>query len=103
MTLEGFNTNEDFAVMGYSSDLMPHVGEVPHCPNMYICAGFSGHGMPQIFGASKGVAQMVLRGTTFEETGLPAMFKPTQSRLLSPSNAMEDSLKAAWEKPRARL
>lgn len=90
-------------VMGYSSDLMPHVGQLPQCPGMYICAGFSGHGMPQIFSASKGVAQMVLRGTTFEDTALPPMFKATQARLESTSNAMEDGLKAAWERPRAKL
>ena len=89
--------------MGYSSDLMPHIGELPQCLGMYMCAGFSGHGMPQIFGASKGVAQMVLRGSKFEETGLPQMFKTTQTRLDATTNAMEEALKAAWEKPRAKL
>lgn len=89
--------------MGYSSDLMPYVGKLPQCLGMYMCAGFSGHGMPQIFSASKGVAQMVLRGSNFEETGLPPMFEITQARLESTSNAMEEALKAAWEKPRARL
>lgn len=89
--------------MGYSSDLMPHIGELPQSPGMYMCAGFSGHGMSQIFSATKGVAQMVLRGTKFEDTGLPPMFKTTQARLESTSNAMEESLKSVWERPRARL
>jgi glycine/D-amino acid oxidase-like deaminating enzyme len=89
--------------MGYSSDLVPHVGEVPGVPGQYICAGFSGHGMPQIFGASKAVAGMIMDGVSFEQTGLPPMFKATQERLDSPSNLMEESLKAAWERPRGKL
>ena len=89
--------------MGYSSDLMPHIGELPQCPGMYMCAGFSGHGMPQIFSSSKGEGQMVLHGSKFEDTGLPPRFKTTQSRLESMSNVMEEGLKAAWEKPSARL
>ena len=89
--------------MGYSSDYVPHVGEVPGAPGQYICAGFSGHGMPQIFGASKGLAQMVVDDVSFEKTGLPAVFKETQARLDSKVNHMEESLKAVWEKPRANL
>jgi glycine/D-amino acid oxidase-like deaminating enzyme len=82
---------------------MPHIGELPQCPSMYMCAGFSGHGMSQIFSASKGVAQMVLHGAKFEDTRLPPMFKTTQSRLESMSNVMEEGLKSAWERPRAKL
>ena len=89
--------------MGYSSDLVPHIGEVPGAPGQYICAGFSGHGMPQIFGASKGVARMVIEGISFEQTGLPALFKDTQVRLDSTVNRMEDSLKVVWERPRGKL
>lgn len=90
-------------VMGYSSDLVPHVGEVPGSPGQFICAGFSGHGMPQIFGAGKGVARMVLEGIPFAQTGLPVVFQETQSRLDSTVNLMEDSLKVVWETPRAKL
>lgn len=90
-------------VMGYSSDLLPHIGEIPRSPNQFICAGFSGHGMPQILSASKGLAQMVAEGIPFEETGLPSLFKATQARLDSPENAMEKTLKAAWEKPSSKL
>jgi glycine/D-amino acid oxidase-like deaminating enzyme len=31
-------------VLGYSSDLMPFVGEHPDKPNLFVCAGFTGHG-----------------------------------------------------------
>jgi glycine/D-amino acid oxidase-like deaminating enzyme len=89
--------------MGYSSDMMPHVGEVPGSPGQYVCAGFSGHGMAQIFGASRGLAKMILEGLSFEQTGLPLLFKTTQARLESGENLMENSLKAIWEQPKARL
>lgn len=89
--------------MGYSSDLVPHIGEVPGAPGQYICAGFSGHGMAQIFSTSKGVARMVLEGVPFEQTGMPALFKETQARLDSIINHMEEKVKVAWERPRAKL
>ena len=46
--------------MGYSADWMPHVGPVPNKPNQYIIAGFTGHGMPQVFHAARHVAELVL-------------------------------------------
>jgi hypothetical protein len=89
--------------MGYSSDLVPHIGEVPGAPGQYICAGFSGHGMPQILGAAKGVARMVIEGVPYERTGLPSIFQETRARLDSPVNLMEESLRMVWEQPRAKL
>lgn len=59
--------------------------------------------MPQILGASKGVARMVLEGVSFEQTGLPALFKETQARLDSTVNLMEEKLKVNWERPWAKL
>ena len=89
--------------MGYSSDLVPHVGEVPGASGQYICAGFSGHGMPLILSASKGVARMVIEGISFEQTGLPALFEETQARLDSTINYMEEKVKIAWERPSTKL
>ena len=89
--------------MGYSSNLVPHIGKVPGVHDQYICAGFSGHGMPQIFGASKAVARMVMEDVPFEQIGLPALFKETQARLDSTVNLMEESLKVVWERPNAKL
>lgn len=94
------NTN---LVMGYSSDLVPHLGEVPGAPGQYICAGFSGHGMPQILLGSQAVAKMVVEDVPYEKTGLPKLFKTTQERLDSKTNHMEEKLKNVWEDPKARL
>lgn len=67
--------------MGYSSDGLPHIGQVPEQDGQYILAGFTGHGMPQIFLAAEGLAKMVCTGARFEETGLPRIFKTSQGRL----------------------
>lgn len=67
--------------MGYSSDYLPHVGHVPGKPGQLIIAGFSGHGMPQIFLAAKGIARMIREGIPFEETGVPRLYRTSQERL----------------------
>ncbi|KAF7531068.1 hypothetical protein G7054_g9244 [Neopestalotiopsis clavispora] len=68
-------------IMGYSSDWMPHVGDVPGKPGQMIMAGFSGFGMPLILLTAKGVVQMLREGKKFEDTGVPTLFKATQQRL----------------------
>ncbi|OAA66942.1 FAD dependent oxidoreductase [Niveomyces insectorum RCEF 264] len=73
-------------IMGYSSDSLPYMGEVPDKPGQFIVAGFSGHGMPLILLSAKGIAQMVKDGTPFEKTGVPALFKATKERLASTKN-----------------
>ncbi|KUI72488.1 Gamma-glutamylputrescine oxidoreductase [Cytospora mali] len=73
-------------IMGWSSDFMPFVGEVPGKNGQFITAGFSGHGMPLIYLATKALSEMVKGEKTFEETDLPAVFKPTQERLDSKKN-----------------
>lgn len=73
-------------IMGWSADFMPFIGEVPGKPGQYIIAGFSGHGMPLVYLASKGLAEMMRGEKTFEETGMPSVFKPTQERLDSEKN-----------------
>ena len=72
--------------MGYTSDLQPHVGLIPNKPNQYILAGFNGHGMPIIFLAAKGIAGMIRDDKTFEQTGLPRVYKTTEERLHSDKN-----------------
>jgi glycine/D-amino acid oxidase-like deaminating enzyme len=32
-------------IMGFSPDELPLVGEVPGMPNVYVCGGYTGHGM----------------------------------------------------------
>ncbi|KAL4966761.1 phosphoenolpyruvate phosphomutase-domain-containing protein [Aspergillus stella-maris] len=68
-------------IMGYAYDTAPHVGEVPGYPGRFISAGYDGHGMPVIFLATKGLADMVLNGKSYEETGIPRVFKSTKERL----------------------
>ena len=72
--------------MGYSSDFMPYIGEIPEKPNQMVLAGFSGHGMPQILLCAKAISEMVRNGTTFEETEVPSLFKVTKERLASEKN-----------------
>lgn len=80
-------------VMGYSSDGMPHVGEVPGKPGQLICAGFSGHGMPQIFLSAKAVACMALGGRKVEDVDLPRLYRTSQARL----DSERDVTLEAWE------
>lgn len=85
--------------MGYSSDFLPHLGEVPGSPGQFIIAAFSGHGMPQILLSSKGVAAMVRDGVSFEQTGLPAVFKTTEERVKTDRNPLVDQLQSLWNEP----
>lgn len=73
-------------IMGYTSDLQPHVGPVPKRPNQYILAGFNGHGMPIVFLAAKGIAEMIRDDKTFEQTGLPRVYRTTEERLHNDKN-----------------
>ncbi|KAL4747098.1 hypothetical protein BDW72DRAFT_209854 [Aspergillus terricola var. indicus] len=76
-------------IMGYAYDSSPHVGEVPGQPGRYICAGYDGHGMPVIFLATKGLADMILKGRIFEDTSLPRVFKSTIQRLQKAASGPE--------------
>lgn len=82
--------------MGYSSDFLPHLGEVPDKPGQYIIAGFSGHGMPEILLSGKGVAAMVRNGISFEESGLPQIFKTSTERITNAKSPLEESLQPLW-------
>lgn len=72
--------------MGFSSDFMPYIGDVPGKPGQMILAGFSGHGMPLILLSAKGVVQMLLHGKSYEETGVPEVFRATENRIASRRN-----------------
>lgn len=65
---------------------MPYVGEIPGKPNQMILAGFSGHGMPLILLSAKAIVQMIRKGSKFEETGIPEIFRATEERLKSTKN-----------------
>ncbi|KKA30621.1 hypothetical protein TD95_000857 [Thielaviopsis punctulata] len=72
-------------IMGYSADHSPHIGHVPGRPGVFVMAGFTGHGMPQIFLAAKGISDMLF-GASFAQTGMPQVFEATASRLASEDN-----------------
>lgn len=86
-TFRGWEDSEAYVnkiwtgVMGYSWDSLPHLGEVPGKPGQYVLAGFNGHGMPVIWLAAKGVAEMVATGKSYEEVGLPRVGKTTEERI----------------------
>jgi glycine/D-amino acid oxidase-like deaminating enzyme len=69
-----------FQVMGYSDDGFPYVGPLPDKSGQYICAGFSGHGMPQIFLSTKAVAEMVVCERKLAEVDLPVPYHITPQR-----------------------
>ncbi|WVR07884.1 hypothetical protein IAU60_004927 [Kwoniella sp. DSM 27419] len=63
----GWNGNEHgnvdrvwTGILGYSSDLLPYVGEVPGRPGVMMCAGFTGHGMPRIPGCTSAIARLAV-------------------------------------------
>ncbi|KAH9904935.1 FAD dependent oxidoreductase [Xylariomycetidae sp. FL2044] len=75
-------------IMGYSADSLPHIGQVPGAEGSYILAGFHGHGMPIIFSAARGLADMVVKGVEYEQAGIPVLYKTTAERLESQENSI---------------
>jgi hypothetical protein len=92
---QGFHkvtNSKHFLGMGFSSDFMPYVGEVPNNPGQFIPAGYSGHGMLLIGLVSKGIAAMLRGEKAFEQTGVPKLLKPTVDRLESTKTDVLDNL-----------
>jgi glycine/D-amino acid oxidase-like deaminating enzyme len=73
-------------IMGYSRDEKPWVGEVTEDldlgggAGLWICAGFTGHGMPNTCLSGKAAADMMM-GTSIEDVFLPAAYKLTKERV----------------------
>lgn len=87
--------------MGYSADNSPFVGALPGRSNQFVVAGFTGHGMPQVFLSAKGVAAMVVdEGVTdFKSTGVPRLYQVTKERLASDKNAILEGWAASGPPP----
>ena len=79
--------------MGYSDDGFPYVGGVPDKPGQFICAGFNGHGMPQIFLSTKSIAEMVVLGAKAEDVDLPLPYRTASERWVQ---RKEHISKKAW-------
>lgn len=80
-------------IMGYSWDGFPYVGEVPARPGSYVCAGFTGHGMPQIFHSAKHVALLLLNGRVEKEHAVPVPYQTDAARW---NSTQEHSSLALW-------
>ncbi|KAI8923238.1 FAD dependent oxidoreductase [Entophlyctis helioformis] len=70
-------------VMGWTSDGNPIVGRVPGTQNEYVCAGYSGHGMPRAYGCALALAELMtlgdhvrVDGTTITTAKMPVAFLP---------------------------
>ncbi|KAI1126037.1 FAD dependent oxidoreductase [Nemania abortiva] len=68
-------------IMGYTLDDLPHVGPVPGREGLYICAGFIGHGMPNVLLCAKAVAKLVKDDSPLAGSGVPACYETSLERL----------------------
>jgi glycine/D-amino acid oxidase-like deaminating enzyme len=85
-------------VMGYSSDLVPWVGEVPGKPGIFVNAGFTGHGMPRILGCAEALAALVREDVqSLRETRLPAPYWVTDERLKAESSITREYMAGSRE------
>ena len=78
-------------VMGYSRDNAPWVGELPGAAGLWICAGYTGHGMPNATLCAKAVVDMMdaeergqllsFQDTLVERGDLPRSYVLSQKRI----------------------
>ena len=47
-------------IMGFSRDAAPWVGQIPGMSGLFICAGYTGHGMPNATLCAKAVVDLLL-------------------------------------------
>lgn len=86
-------------VMGYSSDRLPRLGPIPDRTGLFIMAGWTGHGMPQIFLSAKGMADMVAGDIPYPDTGLPRVFEESPQRLRDARNKVLEMWHQATDGP----
>ncbi|KKA28603.1 hypothetical protein TD95_003944 [Thielaviopsis punctulata] len=78
-------THEWSGIMGFSADGLPWVGCVPACAGggsgtgLWMCAGYTGHGMAAAALAAKAVVEM-MGGKSAEEVDLPPEFVASDER-----------------------
>ena len=87
-------------IMGYSSDLMPWVGEMPGKPGVYVTAAFTGHGMPRILGCSAAIASLVRGDVRYlSETKIPPPYWITTERLGSKQSISREYMAGSRPSP----
>ncbi|KAK8116281.1 hypothetical protein PG984_012783 [Apiospora sp. TS-2023a] len=90
-------THEWSGIMGYSRDANPWVGPVPASAGggdgLWLCAGYTGHGMPNAALCAKAVAEMM---TGLDEVDLPPEYELTEERLVQVR--LRDTVHVAEEK-----
>lgn len=73
-------------IMGFSRDASPWVGQVPESlgggENLFVCAGYTGHGMPQAALAARMVVEEIMgKPVTDDGLELPKEMKLTEKRV----------------------
>ncbi|SPO06698.1 uncharacterized protein DNG_09392 [Cephalotrichum gorgonifer] len=72
-------------IMGYSADAHPWVGELPPSlvggPGVFVCGGYTGHGMPVAALSARAVADMMCGGDGGGDDLLPPEFRVTEERI----------------------
>lgn len=76
---EGLDTTWT-GLISFTPDKVPYVGEIDELPGQYVCAGFNGHGMANIFTCARGIVGLSL-GRPWESTQLPECYRYSQARL----------------------
>ncbi|KAI0842617.1 FAD dependent oxidoreductase [Hypoxylon sp. FL0890] len=79
-------THEWTGIMGYSRDWHPWVGGVPESlgggDGLWVCAGYSGHGMPNAVLSAKAVVAMMYGGPDVK-IDLPPEYELTEQRVVA--------------------
>lgn len=105
-------SHEWTGIMGFSRDELPWVGPVPASllpsptppnssaenTNLYLAAGFTGHGMPNTWLCGAAVARMARSGSVergVEATGLPRAYLATEERVAK-AREMESVQAGDW-------
>jgi glycine/D-amino acid oxidase-like deaminating enzyme len=79
-------------IMGFSKDNAPWVGQVPQRKGIWVCAGYTGHGMPNATLCAKTMVDMLLEAREggdiaalqekmIEDGRIPSSYLATQERL----------------------
>jgi glycine/D-amino acid oxidase-like deaminating enzyme len=75
-------------ILGYTSDLLPFVGELPDQSNGYVIAGFNGQGMPRILLCARALIDLVLGRVNKIEELIPEPYLITKTRLETKENCI---------------